>query len=268
MIFSTTARSCTIGLIGLFSLVITASSLIADDGQPVAIRKWSGGALTVETMWGFQVELGTNVSNEQALPRESDLKTADVSPGKSKTLQRLPNQAKLSILDEATAAKDGNSVVVSKNETGSISSVSIDGLTIVDLNGAGADAVVKLLNSGDEKPLGFATKGQQLAVIATGDDFDEKACGVIYDMLKPRLIVVNSKLTKVSNQEVEAVAHNTVAVSAQKRSGLQKVAIGFCKAVSRTNEFQTGQWYSYAAMEYRTYDGPRVDVLFSNLPRG
>ena len=171
-------------------------------------------------MWGFQVGLGVNEANQSKLPRKPDLNASEVDPGTSKTLQRSPNQSKFSILDEPPATKDGNAVAVSRNKTGLISTVVVDGLTIVDLNGAGA-AIVDQLEPGNGNPLGISAKGEQLAVIATGDDFDAKAITAIYKMLKPRLIVVNSNVEKVSDLEVEVVAHNTVAVSLTKKKRQQ-----------------------------------------------
>ena len=199
---------------------------MADDGQPIAIRHWDGGGFTVETMWGFEIGLGVKEENLSELPRKPDLKLSDVKPGKSKTLQRLPNEPKLTISEDAPAKDDGNAVVVARDQQ-VFPTISVDGLTIVDLNDVSAEVVKELL-ARSIVINGSSVKGEELAVIATGDGFDETLCSSIADSLKPRLMVVNSKVKKVGDRDVEVIAHNTVAVSSTKRKkpGTRVVSLG------------------------------------------
>ena len=217
MTFAKSTLRPALGLAVLFTLVLTAGSVVADDGHPVAIRHWEGQSFTIETMWGFQIGLGVDEANQSKLPRKPDLILSAVSAGESSTLQRLPNQAKLSISSEPPASEDGNAVVVSRGKDDSVSSVTVDGLTIVFLNDATATAVLKQLKTDSEKPLGLSSKGDQLVVVASGDEYDEAACTAIAESLKPRLMVVNSGVKKIGEQAVESVSHNTVAVSNTKR---------------------------------------------------
>ena len=129
MIFSQATRVFTIGLVGLVVLTMTANSGVADDGHPVAIRNWEQG-ITIETMWGFQIGLGVKDESLSKLPRKPDLVLSDVGVGESVTLQRLPNQTKLSISKEAAASDDGNAVVVKRGQAGSPATVSYTHLTL------------------------------------------------------------------------------------------------------------------------------------------
>ena len=217
MIFSKTTCYTVLALIGSCVISLAASPLIADDGQPVAIRHWNGKAFTVETMWGFEIGLGVNEANLSELPRKPDLSLSDVGPGKSKTLQRRPNQAKLSISDEAPKSKDKNAVLISvSSEEELVSLIQVDGITIVYLNDVTAEVVRGLLDDSD-KSFGTSLSGEEMVVIATRDDFDETVCTTIAERFKPRLLVVNSNVKKVGDREVQAVSHNTVAVSHTKR---------------------------------------------------
>ena len=217
MILRTEVHRIALGFLGLCAFVIAASpaTVLADDGQPIAIRHWKGNAFTIETMWGFEIGLGIDESNLSELPRKPDLKLSDIEPGKSKTLQRLPNEAKLSILENGSKSDDVNAAVVSREQE-VFPSISVDGLTIVDLNDVSAEDVKELIAKSIVMN-GSSVKGEDLAVIATGDGYDEAICKSIADSIKPRLMVVNSEIEKVGDREVEAIPHNTVAVSRTKR---------------------------------------------------
>ena len=215
MIISQTTRYAALALIGSCAIILAAKPLMADDGQPIAIRHWGGDAFTVETMWGFEIGLGVDKSNLGELPRKPDLSLSEVSPEKSKTLQRLPNQTKLTVSEDAPDSDDTNIAVVSRKQQ-VFPSISVDGLTVVDLNDVSAEVVKEIL-AASVGLNGSSIKGERLAVIATGDGFDETLCNSIADSLKPRLMIVNSKVNKIGEREVEAVPHNTVAVSNTKR---------------------------------------------------
>ena len=217
MTFPTRTRCTTLGLIGLFSFLLSASPLLADDGQPIAIRHWDGDGFTVETFWGFAIGLGVDEENLSELPRKPDINLSDVTPGKSKTLQRLPNQAKLTISDGDLAEEAANALVVSRSESNSFTTVKADGLTILFLNDKPAATYLTELKAIGDKLVVPSENDESLVVIATSDDYDEAACDKIADFYKPHLMVVNSNIKTVGDREVEAVPHNTVAVSKTKR---------------------------------------------------
>ena len=225
MILFTSTRYAAPSLIGLCATMIAASftPVMADDGQPVAIRHWKGNAFTVETMWGFQVGLGVDESNLTDLPRKPDLNLSDIEPGKHKTLERLPNEAKLSVLKEDAAnvheiaKNDGNALVMFRSENEKPTWVHVDGLKIVYLNDMPAAVFEKHLENTLDTPA-FVNHGfEELVVIATGDQYTEKEVQMIAGTYKPRLLVVNSKIKQVGDVAVEAITHNTVAVSHVER---------------------------------------------------
>jgi len=198
-------RVFTIGLVGLVVLAMTASSVVGDDGHPVAIRNWEQG-ITIETMWGFQIGVGLKGTKTDKLPRKPDLFLADVGAGESVTLQRLPNQAKPSISKEADASSDGNAVVVMRGQEGAPAMITVDGLTIVFLDAAVDAEFAKQL------------EGKQVVVVATGAELKPEMYAAIVDSLKPKLMVIKAGVEKVGDNTVETVSHNTVAVSSGNKS--------------------------------------------------
>ena len=216
---SRATRVFTIGLVGLVVSMTTANSVVADDGHPVAIRNWEQG-ITIETMWGFQIGLGVKDASVDKLPRKSDLVLEDVGVGESVTLQRLPNQAELSVLRGVGANNAGNAVVVKRGQAGSPAMVMVDGLTIVYLDAAVDAEFAKRL------------EGKQVVVVATGAGLNSEMYAAIFDALKPKLMVVKAGVEKVGDQAVESVSHNTVAVS----GGKQAKAKAKARIVSLGNE--------------------------------
>ena len=212
-------RVFAIGLVGLVVSTMTAGSVVADDGHPVAIRNWEQG-ITIETMWGFQIGLGVKDASVDKLPRKSDLVLEDVGVGESVTLQRLPNQAEPSVLRGVGANNAGNAVVVKRGQAGSPAMVMVDGLTIVYLDAAVDVEFAKRL------------EGKQVVVVATGAGLNSEMYAAIFDALKPKLMVVKAGVEKVGDQAVESVSHNTVAVS----SGKQAKAKAKARIVSLGNE--------------------------------
>ena len=212
-------RVFAIGLVGLVVSTMTAGSVVADDGHPVAIRNWEQG-ITIETMWGFQIGLGVKDASVDKLPRKSDLVLEDVGVGESVTLQRLPNQAEPSVLRGVGANNAGNAVVVKRGQAGSPAMVMVDGLTIVYLDAAVDAEFAKRL------------EGKQVVVVATGAGLNSEMYAAIFDALKPKLMVVKAGVEKVGDQAVESVSHNTVAVS----DGKQAKAKAKARIVSLGNE--------------------------------
>ena len=216
MISSVAIRCLALGLIGLVLLGLTGSPLVADDGQPVAIRHWKGDAFTVETMWGFDIGLGVDESNLSELPRKPDLNLLDVDFGEHRTLQRSPNQTKFSILDEKPA-DIVNAVTIYRREKNQPAMVKVDGLVILFFRDKPPAADLDEMKTIRDILEGTQEGSDRLAVIATGDDYNQAVCEKIVDFFKPRLLVVNSNVKKVGDRAVEAVPHNTVAVSHTKR---------------------------------------------------
>ena len=200
---SRTTRVFTIGLVGLVASIITAGSVAADDGHPVAIRNWEQG-ITIETMWGFQIGLGISDASLSKLPRKPDLVLADVGVGESVTLTRLPNQAKPSMSKEPGDSNDDNLVVVERGKEGTPAMVTVDGLTVVYLDAAADAEFAKQL------------AGKQVVVIATGAGLKPEMYASIVDAFKPKLMVVKTGIEKVGDQTVESISHNSVAVSSGK----------------------------------------------------
>ena len=220
---SRTTRVFTIGLVGLVVSIITAGSVAADDGYPVAIRNWEQG-ITIETMWGFQIGLGVNDASLSKLPRKPDLVLANVGVGESVTLTRLPNQAKPTVSKEAGDNNDDNMVVVERGKQGTPAMVTVDGLTIVYLD-ANADA-----------QFAKQLEGKQVVVIATDAGVKPEMYASIVEAFKPKLMVVKAGIEKVGDQTIESISHNTVAVSSGKLARAKAKAKAKTRIVSLGTE--------------------------------
>lgn len=56
----------------LLFLVAIPVNLLAAGGDPVAVRKWTGGVVSVETQWGLHLVIDPSGNSEQHLQRKSD----------------------------------------------------------------------------------------------------------------------------------------------------------------------------------------------------
>ena len=56
--------------VSFMALANTARPLPANDGDPVAIRRWSGGMVTIETHWGLHVAVHPNSDANSSRPAD------------------------------------------------------------------------------------------------------------------------------------------------------------------------------------------------------
>ena len=84
----------------LFVSVIGTNFVTADDGQPIAIRHWPGGGITIETQWGINIGLEIDDSTEKQLESKLDFKLDSLKPAESVVLSRAPNSAKVTLARE------------------------------------------------------------------------------------------------------------------------------------------------------------------------
>lgn len=115
-------------------LLAIANHSHAADGDPVAVRRWPGGAMSVETHWGLHLVVDPTEQTEKMLPQKPDqvVRTTDKI---SHELYRGPNSKKTTWIAQATKTNSGPhavsvSSVNSPNDQPLALVISVDGISI------------------------------------------------------------------------------------------------------------------------------------------
>ncbi len=119
-----------LAVVSLLSMGLACQNVQADEGQPIAVRQWPGGMLSIETQWGLNLVLNPNASALELLGRAPsqvvELGTDEVDH----ILDRLPNVAEVTWAASGEAKPTPNAIHVQSLATGAVS-VSVDGLRLV-----------------------------------------------------------------------------------------------------------------------------------------
>lgn len=203
----------------MLAIQAVASLAVADEGNPVAIRRWPGGGITIETMWNLHLGNRITDTNKKLLPREVDLHLylATVNkPRETVTFGRSPNDDQPSRRDGESQRQDENDVVVSCEKLGPFTkstAVQVDGLTIRILDRDIAKQVKASLSADSNAALPNADNPSN-TVFVLDEVFDQATILKIATTFKPRLIIVPSTVAQVGDHKVESIPHNTLAFSA------------------------------------------------------
>ncbi|MDA8563192.1 DinB family protein [Mariniblastus sp.] len=209
-------NTCWIVIACVFANVNT---LCADDGDPVAIRTWPDGGVTIETMWNLHLGYRITEANKMLLPRPLDLNLylATVSkPGETVLFGRSPNDDQPSRIEGKPQRIDENDIAVSREKSGPFAgsiAVKVNGLTIHILNGVAPEKLTASLPH-DSKETQPTTDHDANTVFVAGATFDQAAIQKIAAAFKPRLMIVPPEITQIGSQKVISFPHNTLAVSA------------------------------------------------------
>ncbi len=193
-----------------------ANSAMADEGNPVAIRRWPDGGITIETMWDLHFGTGLNDATQELISRPIDLAfVADI--GRSTIVSRLPNDPSVNVIRSGHGKEKGkNDVVITHATTELLAGsflVEVDGVKIHLIDNKAAKLVS---DSPDLNHAAFRMKPEDSSntVIVLGRSFNESTTLKIAAAIRPRVIVTPIGVTKVGDQKVIGIAHNTLAVSA------------------------------------------------------
>ena len=216
-------------LLALLFILLAGVSVNADDGHPIAIRKWSDQGFTIETMWNLHVSVGVDESTKKKLPREVDasLEKLPGLAGQAIYLNRAPNQKAIAISEKSSAKKSNQVTLVrSKNfekephrdarPLSETTSVSVDAVNIefLDHDGISMESRVERLSK-----LKSPEKTSAFVAVAVGDSFTAEFCEKYAEKARPAIMIVNSKLKSIAGKDVQSIDHNTLAVSAKIRGG-------------------------------------------------
>ncbi len=263
----------------LLAAVVLSRATHASEGEPLALRCWPGGAVSIETHWGLQLAINAASDTDKRLPRPAN-KRVSTSAILDHVLYRPPNAAKALWIATADAArleptadgkqaKPGDNALrvksVGRRQTAGCLRISVDGVLIAfvpvdliqnagSLNGeAVKDADVLILSVEDNKQL---QQGQLKEFIAA---------------IQPKLVLLNPvnedlelKLEKF--QELIGAAaklihtdHNTLAVSSTFSESPMPIIVTLSTEPWQMNDELTEL---FAAMEKSSTDSQKV---FSKL---
>lgn len=199
----------------LICLAITGlPKLNADDGSPIAIRRWSDTGFTIETMGNMHVGSGLTEADTKRLPRPVDFQVSDLAPKGHALIRWSVETSSVTTLgyDERGNNHLAQDVTVIRGSWGmsGAKNVSADGVLVVDLN----EVTPKELEKWIKYPVVAEIGKPFLILIATSAAFDADQLKEIRDKRNPQMMIVNSSIDKIGDQKVEAISHNTVAVSA------------------------------------------------------
>lgn len=203
-------------------MLLTASLAVADPGHPVAVRRWSGGAISIETMWDLNLVIDTTGKANSELKSKAD-QVVQFNDAAAHVLYRLPNSAdvKWEPLDSENQALPNSVVVKGLSESDSDSvwgiQLMVDGASILCVNTSNLPDDVSTLT---------ASLSRQDVIVATANDFAGlNSVEPFLNALSPQIVILNPVFESEDVQAVfeSAVAekgramistHNTIAVSA------------------------------------------------------
>ena len=224
-------NTCWVVLACIFA---NATASCADEGNPVAIRMWPDGGVTVETMWNLHVGANLTEAAKAELPRPVDFNVERLKLEESATLDRLPNKSLKVTIDKPDGAMSltSNAVEISKNGSQQqeadhdpntyIVDILVDGVEIICLNRVSARDVAAALKNENAQPAEAPTWRLPFdfkiditidVIIANNPSYDEAILSKIASALKPQYVIVNSSISKIGDYDVTAIPHNTIAVS-------------------------------------------------------
>ncbi len=231
---SRTLISVANSMLWIFIMVVLAKPGIASDGDPVAIRYWPGGGISIESMWNIHVAIGVDAENRAALPRLADVEFVDdfwaASGSDSLVLDRKPNEPKAILKPTSECPSPSRNAirfarVALKNATTQkslfLNIVFVDGVAILDSNKNSVSELLVALKEVKDLPSEMQTIDAFLIDDAIAD---QASYETLQGILKPRVMVLRSavKFDKVGNASVEPIGHNTLSVSQSEPTSISK----------------------------------------------
>jgi hypothetical protein len=212
----------------LLFLLGTQANVVATEVQPMAIRRWPGGAISLETHWGLNFAINPTTKAAKQFLRKAD-QAVNTSHRVGHVLSRMPNKAKPSWLpaSEVTRA-DTNALAVKSVRLGDDNGFSV----VLDVDGV---RIVFIPYDTFESRGEFDTgtlKDIDLLILSTGKSTqlaDPRSVSLVAS-LGPKLIVLNPvgtaqpqgvnkfKAAIGAEDDILTIDHNTFAFSRTTRT--------------------------------------------------
>lgn len=220
-------------LVAATALLSQSSAITqAAEGDPLAIRRWPAGVITVESHWDLHLAIGDVTKVTDQFNRMPD-QVIDSKQTIDSILQRLPNQEKANWLPSSQADKsDINAVQVSSiSIAGSDEKcirVAVDGvrILIVPQEGFAQDWDVE------------KTQPVDVLVLTVGDVAQLPEAVAMVKALSPRTVLLNSLATSPSLPSEAGIDAFCAAVGGQ--AGLQSVNHNTLAVSQTTHATETG----------------------------
>jgi hypothetical protein len=207
----------------LLLLLSAQSIVVATEGDPMAIRRWSGGTVSLETHWGLHLAINPTTEASKRFSRKVDQEVSS-SESVDHILFCMPNKAKPSWLPASEVSQvDANAIQVKSVRFG------VDGTSSLTLDVDGVRILVVPLDTlGGRGELDKEnTKEIDLLILSTGKHMRLVEPNLIsfIKSIDPKLVLINpvettyprdiEQLRSVirAEDEILTIDHNTLAVS-------------------------------------------------------
>ncbi len=207
----------------LLLLLGAQSIVVATEGDPMAIRRWPGGTVSLETHWGLHLAINPTTEAAKQFSRKADQEVSS-SESVHHILFRLPNKAKPSWLPASEVSQaDANAIQVKSVRLGvdgaSSLAMEVDGVRILVVP---HDTLGSRGEFDTEKP-----KDVDLLILSAGKRtrLAEPHLISFVTSLGPKLVLINPIETTYprgieqlrsaigAEDEILTIDHNTLAVS-------------------------------------------------------
>jgi hypothetical protein len=206
----------------------------ADEGQPLAVRVWPNQCISIETHWGLRLGIRLDGQSPKDITVPAD-QVVSMSQTLGHVMFREPNSDSVSWLPLGEAkTTDPNQITVQSMEGGALQ-ISVDGVCIVVANSESKNATGK-----KTQPIDV------LFVSPTGAEKEFNAStNTCVDRFQSR-IVLPIGFDAVKGENVQQIAHNTLAVSATEATEFkQRIVVLGDEPWQMPDEFEK----LFAAME-------------------
>lgn len=236
----------------------------AGDGDPLAIRNWPGGTISIETNWGLHLVVNSKLRIQHPFSLPVD-KVVQSSQHLNHTLLRKPNEAK-SIWQEGS--RPGTNHIT-------VQSTAVSGVNTIAIRVDGASLVVcvpGIAPSSDEEIEGLTDIDLLVLSSAEPEELLDESAGALVKNLKPKLILLNQIQDAQSDvvsrfqasvsalPNVSSRRHNTLPVSASNMpAGASQVVVLGTRPWKMPNELEK----AFAAMEKSCADSQTVFAKLS-----
>ncbi|TWT80182.1 hypothetical protein CA13_15950 [Planctomycetes bacterium CA13] len=181
---------------------LLSSVSIAADGEPLAVRTWPNGVVSIENHWGLKLFVSTHANHQTTMTREASKSISLIDP-LDHVLSRLPNQPK-------PVWRKASEIQTIDPNAMTIQSVGSNSLRV------NVDGVVVLIASNDFKAANVLSADSVDVMILTNvhaEQLTSEPIAKIVRSANPRYLIplnASSPDSTVSNR----TRHNTLAVSA------------------------------------------------------
>jgi hypothetical protein len=182
----------------------------ADEGQPLAVRVWPDQFISIESHWGLRLGIRLNGRSTKDIPVPAD-QVVSMSERLGHVMLRAPNSDLVSWLPLGESKTiDPNQITVKSMEGGALQ-ISVDGVCIVVAN---SDS--KIATEKKTEPIDV------LFVSQTGAEKEfDASTNLCVGRFQPR-IVLPIGFDAVKGENVQQIAHNTLAVAATEATELKR----------------------------------------------